>query len=104
MKYAWIDEQRREYPLPNLCEVLDVSVSGYRAWKRGGKPARTRTRYNPQLEAAREDDLPVAHGDELRGLRRNVVGRISGMGNGNANRKLVSRELITPDKGKAHDR
>ena len=29
-------------PLPNLCEVLDVSVSGYRAWKRGGKPERTR--------------------------------------------------------------
>ena len=28
-----------KYPLPNLCEVLDVSVSGYRAWKRGGKPS-----------------------------------------------------------------
>ena len=42
MKYAWIDAQRLQYPLPNLCEVLDVSVSGYRAWKRGGKPERTR--------------------------------------------------------------
>ena len=42
MKYAWIDAQRREYPLPDMCEVLAVSISGYRAWGRGGKPDRTR--------------------------------------------------------------
>ena len=42
MKYAWIDAQRREYPLPAMCEALAVSVSGYRAWSRGGKPDRTR--------------------------------------------------------------
>ena len=42
MKYAWIDAQRREYPLPDMCEVLAVSISGYRAWRRGGKPGRTR--------------------------------------------------------------
>lgn len=38
MKYAWIDAQRADYPLPDLCEVLSVSVSGYRAWRRGGSP------------------------------------------------------------------
>jgi len=37
-----IDAQRREYPLPDMCEVLAVSISGYRAWKRGGTPERTR--------------------------------------------------------------
>lgn len=42
MKYAWIDAQRRDYPLTDICEVLAVSVSGYRAWKRGGKTERTR--------------------------------------------------------------
>jgi len=42
VKYAWIDAQRREYPLPEMCEVLAVSVSGYRAWRRGGQPGRTR--------------------------------------------------------------
>ncbi len=42
MKYAWIDAQRREFPLPDMCEVLAVSISGYRAWRRGGKPDRTR--------------------------------------------------------------
>lgn len=41
MKYAWIDAQG-EFALVEMCAVLDVSVSGYRAWKRGGKPDRKR--------------------------------------------------------------
>ncbi len=50
MKYAWIDAQRRDYPPPDMCEVLAVSISGYRAWKHGGKPDRTRLT-NPQAIA-----------------------------------------------------
>lgn len=42
MKYAWIDEHRKAYGLDETCAVLDVSISGYRAWKRGGKPCRKR--------------------------------------------------------------
>ena len=42
MKYAWIDAQRADYPLPDMCEVLTVSISGYRAWRRGGTPDSTR--------------------------------------------------------------
>lgn len=42
MKFAWIDSQRRHYPLLALCEVLSVSLNGYRAWKRGGTPQRRR--------------------------------------------------------------
>lgn len=42
MKYAWIDGQRKFYPLPAMCETLTVSISGYRAWKRGGSPNRKR--------------------------------------------------------------
>lgn len=42
MKFAWIDTQCRHYPLSALCEVLGVSVNGYRAWKRGGTPERQR--------------------------------------------------------------
>lgn len=38
MKYAWIDAQRSDYPLPELCNTLTVSISGYRAWRRGGTP------------------------------------------------------------------
>ena len=42
MKYAWIDGQRNVYPLPAMCATLDVSISGYQAWKRGGTPTRKR--------------------------------------------------------------
>lgn len=42
MKYAWIDARRAEYPLPDMCEVLAVSASGYRAWRRGGSPGSSR--------------------------------------------------------------
>jgi putative transposase len=35
-----LDGERRHYPLPVLCDTLDVSISGYRAWKRGGTAER----------------------------------------------------------------
>ena len=42
MKYAWIAEQGKSFPLTEMCDVLKVSVSGYQAWKRGGRPDRKR--------------------------------------------------------------
>ena len=42
MRYAWIAQQVRQYPLLLLCDALSVSVNGYRAWKRGGTPGRKR--------------------------------------------------------------
>lgn len=42
MKYAWIVVQLKAYGLDEMCRVLDVSESGYRAWKRGGRPERKR--------------------------------------------------------------
>ena len=42
MKYAWIDAHRRTYGLVESCAVLEVSISGYQAWKRGGSPNRKR--------------------------------------------------------------
>lgn len=35
MKYAWIAEQL-DFPVVRMCQVLEVSISGYQAWKRGG--------------------------------------------------------------------
>lgn len=64
MKYAWIEAQRKAYPLPALCETLGVSASGYRAWKRGGSPARKRLT-NAQLLAlikAIHQELKGAYG------------------------------------------
>ncbi len=42
MKYAWLDTQRGHFPLLAMCAALAVSPSGYRAWRRGGTPHRTR--------------------------------------------------------------
>ena len=42
MKYAWIDAHRNGYGVDEMCAVLDVSESGYRSWKHGGKPHRKR--------------------------------------------------------------
>lgn len=42
MKYAWIDQNTEVFVLTEMCAVLDVSISGYRAWKRGGTPGRKR--------------------------------------------------------------
>jgi len=61
MKYAWIDAQRKAYPLPVMCETLSVSASGYRAWKRGGSPGRKR------LTAAQLLALITAIHKELKG-------------------------------------
>jgi putative transposase len=42
VKYAWIDSHSAVFALTEMCAALDVSVSGYRAWKRGGAPDRKR--------------------------------------------------------------
>ena len=50
MKYAWIREHQKEFPVAVLCEVLEVSPSGYYAW-RHRKPAGGQSRTH-QLEQA----------------------------------------------------
>ena len=37
MKYAWIQKQRGSYAVEALCTALDVSASGFAAWKHGGR-------------------------------------------------------------------
>jgi putative transposase len=37
-----MDGQRKAYPLPAMRATLDVSLSGYQAWKNGGTPNRKR--------------------------------------------------------------
>jgi hypothetical protein len=41
VKSAWIDAQRSTFVLTKLCALLEVSVSGDRAWNTGGKSDRT---------------------------------------------------------------
>ena len=34
MKYQFIAENRQEYPITTMCRVLEISVSGYYAWRK----------------------------------------------------------------------
>jgi transposase InsO family protein len=75
VKYAWIEQQRAAYPLPELCEVMGVSISGYRAWRRGGKPGSTRLS-EPQAVAlikAIHAEVKGAYGS--RRMHRELKGR-----------------------------
>ena len=61
MKYAWIDAQRGAFDLSELCRVLGVSISGYRAWQRGGTPRR---------QCLSDAQLLALRGDPRRGQGR----------------------------------
>jgi transposase InsO family protein len=49
MIYAFIDEQRETYPVVRLCKVLDVSSSGYYAWRK--RPTSLRAQMDQPLLA-----------------------------------------------------
>lgn len=57
MRYAWIQTQRDCYPLKRLCDVLQVSRSGYYAWQ-GRQPSATAQRRQVIAQAAEQ-----SHGD-----------------------------------------
>ena len=49
MRFQLIDQAKKEFPVHRLCQVLDVSPSGYFAWK--SRPASRRQRENMVLLA-----------------------------------------------------
>lgn len=50
MKYAWIREHRDSFPIAVLCEVLEVSASGYYAWL--DRPPSPRAQRHVQIQQA----------------------------------------------------
>ena len=61
MKYAWIEAHRNDFDLAQMCDVISVSVSGYRAWKRGGTPDRKRLTDAQLLALIRAIHAEVKH-------------------------------------------
>jgi putative transposase len=49
MKYQFVAEHRHEYPIALMCQVLEVSVSGYYAWRQ--RPASHHRREDARLSA-----------------------------------------------------
>ena len=64
MKDAWTDINSKSYALTEMCALLSVSISGYRAWKRGGTPTRKRLTDTQTLAVIRaiHDELKGAYG------------------------------------------
>lgn len=60
MKYAWIREHRDSFPIAVLCEVLEVSASGYYAWL--DRPPSPRTQRHDQIQAAVQQVHAEWHG------------------------------------------
>lgn len=78
MKYAWISQHDKQFELTALCQVLNVSLSGYRAWKGGGSPERKRLTDTQMLVLIRSIhvELKGAYGSPrmVRELRARGVG------------------------------
>ena len=66
MKNAWIDQQRTQYPIELLCRVLNVSRSGFFAWRRRQAEGR------PDPSARARQELKQVHEQSRRryGRRR----------------------------------
>lgn len=55
MKYGVIEQMRQDYPVPPMCRLLGVSVSGYYAWRKRTPSKRARQ------EARLETEVLAAH-------------------------------------------
>ena len=49
MKFQFIEDYRDEFPVTRMCQVLEVSASGYYAWRR--RPVSQREQDNQELLA-----------------------------------------------------
>jgi transposase InsO family protein len=60
VRFAFIDEAKKEFPVHRLCRVLGVSQSGYFAWK--GRPACRRQHEDMVLLAHVRSAFALSHG------------------------------------------
>ena len=72
MRFAFIDAEKARYPVTTLCKVLDVSESGYHAWRkrppsrRATENARIKTHIKASFKKSRETYGSPRLTDDLR--------------------------------------
>jgi len=86
MKYAFVDEHRASYPVERLCRTLEVTASGYYAWRRRSPSPRTLANQALLVDirasharSRRTYGSPRVHADlaaQGRGCSRNRVARL----------------------------
>ena len=54
MRFRFIDAEKASYPVVVLCRVLEVSPSGYYAWRRRPEPTRAKEDAQLAVEIAAE--------------------------------------------------
>jgi putative transposase len=59
VKYAWIAKHAPVWPMAALCGALEVSLSGFKAWRSGGKCSTQRLRDGQLLVAIRAIDCEL---------------------------------------------
>ncbi|APT35008.1 transposase (plasmid) [Methylobacterium phyllosphaerae] len=59
MRFRLVDAAKKDFPVARLCKVLDVSPSGYFAWK--NRPASTRQREDLVLLAHVRSAFTLSH-------------------------------------------
>jgi len=61
MKFAFIDRHRRQWPITTMCRVLDVTRSGFHAWRHRGPGVRAQRREQlaTQVQAVHETNRRV---------------------------------------------
>jgi putative transposase len=60
VKYAWIREHRDSFPVTVMCQVLEVSSSGYYAWR--DRPPSPRAQRHEQIQQAVQQAHAKSHG------------------------------------------
>jgi putative transposase len=84
MKYRFLREYQQEYPVKTMCQMLDVSVSGYYAWKQ--RPASARQIADEQLSIRIRQVHEATH--QIYGSRR-IRAELAEQGNSCGRKRVV---------------
>jgi putative transposase len=105
MKYRFIAQHQQEYPVTTVCQVLEVSVSGYYAWQQ--RPVSARQRADEQLSVRIRQVHEATH--QIYGSRR-IRAELAEQGSSCGRKRVVRRVASTRPQGPAptaphlHDR